>query len=103
MKSDREVANEVRRRMDNLRAKNARRKNRLYTASAIAASLALVVGLAITLPGIVPETVSETPGLQGATLLAGGGAGGYVLIGVVGFVLGAAVTLLCLRLFKKKR
>lgn len=103
MKSDKEVTKEVQRRMDVLRAQNAGRKNRFYTAVAMAASLVLVIGLAVGLPRIVPEVMLEAAGQYSATLLAGSGVNGYVLIGVVAFTLGVAVTLLCLKFFNKKR
>jgi len=37
--------------------------------------------------------VATPDGLYGAALFAGGSAGGYILMGVVGFVLGAVVVL----------
>lgn len=97
MRDNRQVTREVERRIGELRTRRAKRKSRLYAATAIASCLALVVGLSLFLPGIVPESVPESSELYRGTLLADSSTGGYVLVGVLAFVLGVVVTLLIIR------
>lgn len=103
MRDNKDVTREVERRAAGLRAQNARRSSVLYAIAAVASCVILIVALAFAMPGIVPESFPEASGLYSATLLVDSSAGGYVLIGVVGFVLGVVVTLFCVQYGKKKR
>ena len=67
------------------------KKRRFCFAAASAASLALIVGLSFVITS-TPVAAVSTPDNASAALLAGGSNGGYALIGVVGFALGAAIT-----------
>lgn len=87
-------------RADEIRAQKKRRQKRLNTVALLTVCLALAVCLAL-LPGRYMETGAPTQAQANAPLL-WEDAGGYVLTCVICFVLGAAVTLLCLRLKKKK-
>lgn len=103
MRSNQQVAQQVQLRIGELRAKSAQRQRKLYTISAVAACLVLIVGLAAMLPGIAPQISTEAPGLYNATLIADGRVGGYVLMGVIGVVLGVVLTLLCINIAKKDK
>jgi len=93
-----EVAEEILRRVELVNKKEAVRKRKRYAAIAAAGCLALIVGLSFVIPTAVPDgVVPGAPGATSAAMLAGGAVGGYVLIGVIGFVLGMAVALFSLR------
>jgi len=93
-----EVAEEILRRVELVNKKEAARKRKRYAAIAAAGCLALIVGLSFVIPTAVPDgVVPGAPGATSAAMLAGGAVGGYVLIGVIGFVLGMAVALFSLR------
>lgn len=92
MRSDKEVALEALRRGEIIRRRKAEKTRRIYTLCSVAACLALIVGLSFALPAV--DGGAATPeGLYGAALFSGGSAGGYVLMGVIGFVLGAIVVI----------
>jgi len=100
MRSNKEIAAEALRRAAENRRLNGEKKQRVYILSSIAACLAVIIGLSFCLPSVA-GVVSETPSAASATLLAGAGTGGYVLMGIIGFALGAAVTLFCVKTRKK--
>jgi cobalamin biosynthesis protein CobD/CbiB len=105
MRTDRELAQEVLRRTETLRREKQKRSGRLYGILAATVCVVVVVGLSFALSAVMPNDV-PVPGWQGAvsaTLLLGAAAGGYALIGVIGFTLGVAVTLLCLWLRNRER
>lgn len=98
---NKEVSKEVERRANGLRKKIRKRKNGLYIAASTVSCIVLVVGLAAVLQGIMPEQPPESTGLYSATLLADSSVGGYILVGVASFVLGVAVTLMCVKYIKR--
>lgn len=100
MRSDKEIAQEALRLAVIIRRHRASNLRRIRAACLMVACLVLVVGLSFALP--VMDTNAKVPeGIYSATLFAGGTAGGYVLMGVVGFVFGMAVTLFCFRKAKR--
>ena len=93
MRSDREVSREALRRAENIRERKAEIKRRVYGACGAAACLALVLAISFFIPSV--ENGAAIPGgLYGASLFADSSVGGYALIGVIGFVLGAAVVII---------
>ena len=97
-----EVAEEILRRVELVNKKEAARKRKRYAAIAAAGCLALIVGLSFVIPNVVTDgVVPDAAGATGAAMLAGGAVGGYVLIGVIGFVLGMAVAVLYMKKAKK--
>jgi len=93
VRSDKEVAQEALRRGKIISKRKAHKTRLVYTICSVAACLVLIIGLSVTLPAV--DGGAATPGgLSGAALFAGGSAGGYVLIGIIGFILGAIVVLL---------
>ena len=76
------------------------RRLRAITAGAVAASVLLITLLAVQMPermravaGNEVESVQVT-----ASVFRNGSAAGYVLVGLLAFVLGAGVTVLCFRI-----
>jgi hypothetical protein len=91
MRSDKEIAREALRRGKLIAQKKAERKRRIYGLCSVAACLAVVIVLAFALPNV--DGGAGIEGLYAASVFAGGSVGGYALIGVIGFVLGAVVVI----------
>jgi len=85
-------------RASEMRFETALRRSRIIVASAAFVSLALIMNLALIMPAAVERVMS--PGgideMQGS-ILSGSPIIGYVVIGIIAFMLGAAVTLLCFK------
>ena len=98
-----ELTDEIIRRALLLDSRDSKRKNRISTALFYAACLAFVVGLSVSVPLIIPdEALQEAASYQSATLFASGAVGGYVLVGVIAFIIGAAAMLFCVKKFGKQ-
>ena len=86
MRSDAEIAAEALRRAAVIREKRLRDYTRRLTAGAIAACLAFALCIALLTGGLGFE--GSPAARAAATMLGGAVAGGYVLAGIAGFVLG---------------
>ena len=85
-------------RASEMRYEAARRRSRFAVISASVVSLAVILNLAFIMPATMERFTS--PGGIGdlkGSILSGSPVIGYVVIGIVAFLLGAAVTLLCFR------
>ena len=88
-----------------IRRTNRHRRNIALSGFATAACLAVIVAVALYLPsaaGTMAQPGSGTSGVYGS-VLASGGFIGFVIIGLLAFVLGVAVTLLCVKLKDRER
>lgn len=75
------------------------RRLRAITAGAVAASVLVTAVLAVQMPERMRAMAgNEVEGVQAASVFRNGGAAGYVLIGLLAFVLGICVTMLCFRI-----
>lgn len=75
------------------------RRLRAITAGAVAASVLVTAVLAVQMPERMRAMAgNEVEGVQAASIFRNGGAPGYVLIGLLAFVLGICVTVLCFRI-----
>jgi len=99
MFDSKEIAERALRMAGLLRAQRKRRRERLVTAAMITACLSLAVCVAV-LPGWYDGT-GPPPAQASVSIYDGAVVGGYVIAGLIGFSLGTAVTLLCLRKMKK--
>lgn len=105
MRSNEERVAAVKRRAAQIERQKQQRRKRILSLAAMAACLAVIVGLSFAMPGI-----SETPaagdyaGYETAASIFSGITAGYILIGLLAFVLGVCVTVLCVRLraFRKQ-
>ena len=96
MRSHEERIAEVRRRITEKERQKKRKQRRIVAISCIAACLAVIFGASFVISGqMVPGNSSgyETA----ATILGGGAAPEYIIIGVLSFLLGVCVTILCFR------
>ena len=95
MRSHEERIAEVRRRITEKQRQKRRKQRRIVAISCIAACLAVIFGASFVMSGISGQMV---PGNEtAATILGGGAAPEYIIIGVLSFLLGVCVTILCFR------
>ncbi len=83
--------------------KSEKRTRRVAALQAVSACLCLaaVIALALAMPGLATSVTAETAEtVMRASLFAGSSALGYIVVGVVAFLLGAAGTVFCFRLKK---
>ena len=100
MRSHEERFVETKRRIAQIEREKRRRRNTITMASAVAACLALLIGASLAMPGIAASIqTGDYSGFETAASMYGGGAAlGYIVIGLLAFLLGVCVTVLCFRL-----
>ena len=105
MRSHEERVAETKRRIAKMEREKQLRRNTITMASAVAACLALLIGAALAMPGIAASIqTGDYSGLETAASMYGGGAAlGYIVIGLLAFLLGVCVTVLCFRLRQMSR
>ena len=99
LKNEERIA-EVKRRIGEKERQQRLRHRRIVSAFCIAACLAVIVGVSFAMPGIIGRIEPGTSsGFEtAATILGGSTALGYMVIGLLAFILGACVTILCFRI-----
>ena len=105
MRSHEERVAETKRRIAKIEREKRRRRNTVTMASAVAACLALLIGASLAMPGIAASIqTGDYSGFETAASMYGGGAVlGYIVIGLLAFLLGVCVTVLCFRLRQMNR
>ena len=105
MRSHEERVAETKRRIAKIEREKRRRRNTVTMASAVAACLALLVGGCLAMPGIAAHIqTGDYSGFEtAASIFHGGAALGYIVIGLLAFLLGVCVTVLCFRLRQMNR
>ena len=105
MRSHEERIAETKRRIAKMEREKQRRRNTITMASAVAACLALLIGASLAMPGIAARIqTGDYSGFETAASMYGGGAAlGYIVIGLLAFLLGVCVTVLCFRLRQMNR
>ena len=105
MRSHEERIAETKRRIAKIEREKRRRRNTVTMASAVAACLALLIGASLAMPGIAARIqTGDYSGFETAASMYGGGAAlGYIVIGLLAFLLGVCVTVLCFRLHQMNR
>ena len=105
MRSHEERVAETKRRIAQIEQEKRLRRNTVITASAVAACLALLVGASLAMPGIAANLqTGDYSGFEtAASIFHGGAALGYIVIGLLAFLLGVCVTVLCFRLRQMNR
>ena len=100
MRSHEERIEEVKQRIVEKECQKRLRRGRIAAVSGVAACLAVIVGVSLFMPGIVDRIeLGTTSGFEtAATILGGNAAIGYIVIGLLAFVLGICVTILCFRI-----
>ena len=105
MRSHEERVAEAKRRIAKIERAKRRRRNTITIASSVAACLALLVGASLAMPGIAAKIqTGDSYGFEtAASIFHGGAALGYIVIGLLAFLLGVCVTVLCFRLRQMSR
>ena len=104
MRSHEERVAEAKRRIAKIERAKRLRRNTITMASAVAACLVLLIGASLAMPGIAARTqTGDYSGFETAASMYGGGALGYIVIGLLAFLLGVCVTVLCFRLRQMSR
>ena len=100
MRSHEERVAETKRRIAARQRREQRRRSTITTLSAAAACLVLIVGVSFAMPGMVAGVrPSDFAGYETAASMYGGGAAlGYIVLGLLSFLLGVCVTVLCFRI-----
>ena len=105
MRSHEERVAEAKRRIAKIEREKRLRRNTITMASAVAACLVLLIGASFVMPGIAANI--QTGDYSGfemtASIFHGGAALGYIVIGLLAFLLGVCVTVLCFRLRQMSR
>ena len=105
MRNPEERVAETKRRIAKMEREKRLRRNTITMASAMAACLALLIGASLAMPGIAASIQAgdyvdfETA----ASIFHSGAALGYIVIGLLAFLLGVCVTILCFRLRQMHR
>ena len=105
MRSHEERVAETKRRIAKMEREKRLRRNTITMASAVAACLVLLIGASLAMPGIAANIqTGDYSGFETAASMYGGGAAlGYIVIGLLAFLLGVCVTVLCFRLRQMNR
>ena len=105
MLSHEERIAEVKRRTAEKERQKRLRRRWIAAVSGVAACLAVIVGISLSMPGIVEQIEPGTfSGFEtAASIFHGGAALGYIVIGLLAFLLGVCVTVLCFRLRQMSR
>ena len=105
MQSHEERVAETKRRIAKIEREKQLRRNTVTMASAVAACLALLIGASLAMLGIAATLqAGDYSGFEtAASIFHGGAALGYIVIGLLAFLLGVCVTVLCFRLRQMNR
>lgn len=105
MRSYEERCAEVKRRIAAEKRKKRLRRGRLVMAAAAAACLVLLAGVSIVMPGMTAQLQPDScTGFETAANMYGGrDALGYIIVGLLAFLLGVCMTILCFRLRQMER
>ena len=105
MRSHEERVAEAKRRIAKIEREKRLRRDKITMISAAAACLALLIGASFAMPGIAARIqINDYAGFETTASMYGGGAAlGYIVIGLLAFLLGVCVTVLCFRLRQMSR
>ena len=105
MRSHEERIAETKRRIAKIDREKRLRRNTITIASSVAACLALLIGASLAMPGIAAriQTGDYSDFETAANIFHSGAALGYIVIGLLAFLLGVCVTVLCFRLRQMNR
>ena len=94
----------VQNRAAELEGESRQRRNRWIAFASVAACLLLIVGLSLRMPEWAGRAAAgDADTGAAASLFAGSGMLGYLVIGILAFLLGVAVTVLCFLLRRQSQ
>ncbi len=100
MRTSEERVRELHRRMDKMERSAVNRRYLAICAAVCTACFAIAVTAAVWVSGLMIQPAVQAGGSVAASILADNAALGYVVIALLAFALGAAVTVFCYRLKK---
>ena len=105
MRSHEERITETKRRIAARQREKRLRRDKITMVSAAAACLVLLIGASLAMPGIAAHIqTGDYAGFEtAASMYDGGAALGYIVIGLLAFLLGVCVTVLCFRIRQLSR
>ena len=105
MRSHEERIAEVKRRIAEKERRRRQQQERIAAVFGVAACLAVIVGVSFFMPDVVNRMEpSMSSGFEtAASIFHSGAALGYIVIGLLAFLLGVCVTVLCFRLRQMSR
>ena len=105
MRSHEERVAETRRRIAKIEREKRLRRDKFTMISAAAACLALLIGASLAMPSIAARIqTGDYSGFEtAASIFHSGAALGYIVIGLLAFLLGVCVTVLCFRIRQLSR
>ena len=105
MRSHEERVAETKRRIAKIEREKRLRRDKITMISAAAACLVLLIGASLAMPGIAAkiQTGDYSDFETAASMYGGSAALGYIVIGLLAFLLGVCVTVLCFRLRQMSR
>ena len=105
MRSHEERVAETKRRIAKIEREKRLRRDKFTMISAAAACLALLIGASLAMPGIATRIqAGDYSGFEtAASIFHSGAALGYIVIGLLAFLLGVCVTVLCFRIRQPSR
>ena len=105
MRSHEERVAETKRRIAARQRERRLRRDRITMVSAAAACLVLLIGVSLAMPGIAAsiQTGNYSGFETAASIFHSGAALGYIVIGLLAFLLGVCVTVLCFRIRQLSR
>ena len=105
MRSHEERVAETKRRIAKIEREKRLRRDKITMITAAAACLALLIGASLAMPGIAAniQTGNYSGFETAASIFHGGAALGYIVIGLLAFLFGVCVTVLCFRLRQMSR
>ena len=104
MRTDEERLNAMHKRAEQIENRSRARRMWGISAAAIAASVALIVLVGMSMPGIVDgdRSLVQDQGMS-ASVFSSSSILGYVVIAILAFALGVTVTILCVRLKRARK
>ena len=104
MRTNEERINAMHIRAAEIEREKRQKKIRVLQTVSVAACFILTIGLAVLMSGAsVSEAPGNDPGSMSASILSGSGTFGYIVIGIIAFILGVTATLLCYSLKSGKK
>ena len=105
MRSHEERITETKRRIAARQREKRLRRDKITMVSAAAACLALLAGVSIAMPGMTAQLQPDScTGFETtASMYGGSDALGYIIVGLLAFLLGVCMTILCFRLQQMER
>lgn len=100
MRTNEERIAAMHKRAAELKKETRHRHALILSAASVAACFMLVLALAVSLPGMNTAITAQDTGEMSASLFAGSGALGFIVIGIIAFLLGVSVTVFCSQLKK---